>query len=142
MRPRPLNALERMHEATTRLIEGTRDVAPWQWDQNYWAALLIVKQDDQKAVLDLVAETMPHAWGPHDIGTAPEHIGRAAGVWGGIMTGQQLFVLEPDADPTMYAAWWPWGGRLKFSLRVSCSARADAVVKADPQTRLRGWFDL
>ena len=58
------------------------------------------------------------------------------------MTGQTFFVLDPGADPMMYAAWWPWGSRLKFSLRVSCVARAETIIKTDPQARLKGWFGL
>jgi hypothetical protein len=142
MRPRRLNAIEQMHAATTRLLEGTREIAPWQWDESYWAALVIVTAPHEAEVLDLVNEALPHTWDPLAIKSAPEQVRRAAGVWGGLMTGQRFFVLDAGADPMMYAAWWPWGGRHKFSLRVSCSARAEAVVKADPQARLRGWFGL
>lgn len=142
MRPRRLNAIEQMQAATARLREGTRDIAPWEWDQAYWAALTVIKAPHEEEVFELVREALPYSWDPLEIKTAPEQIRRAAGVWGGLMTGQQFFALDPNADPMMYAAWWPWGSRLKFSLRVSCSARADSIVKADPQARLREWFGL
>jgi len=141
-RPRRLNAIEQMHAATTRLLEGTRDIAPWEWDQNYWAALAVIKSPHETDFMEVVDEVFPHSWDPLEIKSAPEQIRRVAGVWGGLMTGQQFFALDPGADPMMYAAWWPWGNRQKFSLRVSCSARAEAVIKADPQARLRGWFGL
>jgi len=33
-----------------------------------------------------------------------------------------MFVLDPDHEPLLYAAWWPWNGGKSFSLRVSCTA--------------------
>ena len=77
MRPRRLNAIEQMQAATTRLLEGTRDVASWEWDQNYWAALAIIKAPHEEAILDLVAEALPHCWDPLEIRYAPEPIRRA-----------------------------------------------------------------
>jgi len=44
-----------------------------------------------------------------------------AQVWG-LRQGQRMFVLDPDHEPLLYAAWWPWNGGKSFSLRVSCTA--------------------
>ncbi len=139
---RPLNAMQKMQLATSRLLEGTDGFASWEWDEEYWAALAIVRSPHETEALDLVNRLLPHRWDRFDISVAPEPVRRAAGVWGGILTDQIFFVLDPTADPMMYAAWWPWGSRMKFSLRVSCAARSEAVVRADPQARLKSWFGL
>jgi len=140
MRLRPANARERMEAVCTGLLEATRDIAAWEWDDAYSAALATIESEHEKRVLGALTEALPHCWDHVDIKSAPEQIRHVSGVWGGIMSGQRLLVLDPAADPMVFAAWWPWGNRLKSSLRVSCYARSETVAKADPQAVLRTCF--
>lgn len=142
MRFRPGNARERMEAACQRLLEATQDVADWEWDDDYFAALAIIESPHESEVLATLTELLPHSWSQLDIKSAPEPVRQVSGVWGGLMTGQLLFVLDPAADPMLFATWWPWGNRLKFSLRVSCTAQSEVVARADPQANLRGCFGL
>lgn len=139
---RPANARERMEAACTQLLEATQGIATWGWDDSYAAALVVIESPHESEVLATLTELLPHSWNHLDIKSAPEPVRHISGVWGGLMAGQLIFVLDPEADPTLFAAWWPWGNQLKFSLRVSCIARGRAVVKADPQAKLRACFGL
>jgi len=140
MRLRPANARERMEAACKQLLEATQGVAVWEWDDAYAAALATIASAQQQQVLDTLSDALPHRWDHVDIKSAPERVRHVSGVWGGVMSGQRLHVLDPDADPMLYAAWWPWGNRMKASLRVSCHARSETVAKADPQAVLRACF--
>ncbi len=142
MRVIPGNAPERMGAACQRLLEAMQDVAPWKWDDDYVAALVIIESPHESEVLATLTELLPHSWNHRDIKNAPEPVRQVSGAWGGLMTGQLLFVLDPEADPMLFATWWPWGNRLKSSLRVSCTARSEVVATADPQANLRGCFGL
>ena len=142
MQFRSANARERMEAACKRLLDATQGVAVWEWDDAYAAALATVESADQQDLLETLNAVLPHSWDHVNIKTAPERVRHVSGVWGGIMSGQRLHVLDPDTDPMLFAAWWPWGNRLKASLRVSCQARSEIVAKADPQAILRGCFGL
>jgi hypothetical protein len=136
------NALGRMESACKGLLEATREHSAWQWDDDYHAALAVIRAPHEAAVLARVEGLLPHAWSQLDIKQAPPHVRHVCGVWGGLMTGQRLFALDPELDPMLFATWWPWGNRLKFSLRVSAYGRGDAVVKADPQGKMRAFLGL
>jgi hypothetical protein len=131
-----------MEAACCGLLEVTSGHATWEWDDDYHAALAVIRAPQEAAVLARLEELLPFSWDRHDIGAAPPHVRHVCGVWGGLMTAQRLFVLDDATDPMMFATWWPWGSRLKVSLRVSCFARSEPVVKADPQAKLRGYLGL
>jgi len=138
----PDNARERMEACCERLLEATQGIAAWEWDDSYSAALGVIESPHDSKVLATLTELLPCCWNHLDINNAPEPARQVSGVWGGLTVDQLLFALDTDADPMLFAAWWPWGNRLKFSLRVSCTARSEAVAKADPQTQLRNCFGL
>ena len=142
MRLRPENARERMEAACKRLLEATQDTGAWEWDDRYIAALAVIESPHESEVLATLTEWLPHSWDHVDITSAPDLVREVSGVWGGLLDGQRLFVLDPGADPMLFASWWPWGNQLKFSLRVSCSARSETVANADPEATLRACFGL
>lgn len=142
MRFRSPNARERMETACQRLLDATREITTWEWDDSCVAAKAAFDAAHERAVLLALEGVLPHAWGQIDIGDAPEAVRHVAGVWGGVMPGQRLFVLDPDMDPIVFATWWPWGDRINFSLRVSCAAMNETVAKMDPQAKLRSAFGL
>ena len=142
MRFRPVNASERMEAACKRLFEATQDIGVWEWDDTYVAALAIIESPHEGEALAALTELLPYSWNTLEIKSAPETVRRISDVWRDLMAGQLLFVLDPEADPMLFATLWPWGDRLKSSLRVSCTAVSSAVVRADPQARLRACFNL
>jgi len=142
MRLRRPNTFELMEMACKDLLGLTPEAAAWEWDGSYSAALLTVESAHEAEFLARIAVLLPHSWDQLEIAGAPEPVRRASGIWGGLMPGQRFFVLDPEAEPMTFAAWWPWSDRSRCSLRVSCVARTEAVSKADPQAKLRGFFGL
>lgn len=142
MRFRSVNAAERMEAACKRLLEATEHIGAWEWDDTHAAALAVIESSHESEVLATLTESLPHAWSTLDIKSAPESVRQASGARGDLMAGQLLFALDPEADPMLFATWWPWGDRLKSSLRVSYTARSEAAGKADPHATLRTCFDV
>ena len=142
MRFRLVTASERMEAACERLLAATKDMGAWEWDDAYGAVLAIIEAPDESAALAALTESLPHSWNNLDIRSAPEPVRHVSALRGDLMAGQLLFVLDPEADPMLSAAWWPWGNRLKSSLRISYTAQSEAVAKADAQAELRACFNL
>lgn len=143
MHERPLSEiLEPLETACVRLRDGSQGIAVWEWDDRFAAVLAVVAAPADQEFLALLRVVMGNEWDHVDIRQSPEMVGRAAGVWGGLTTDQRFFALDPEVDPMLYAAWWPWGSRKKFSVRVSCLARGSAAVEADPQATIRRCFGI
>jgi len=136
------DSLQQLETVCTRLREDTHEITEWEWDNRYAAALAVFELPHDGQVLALVTELLPCSWDQLDIETAPEPVRDISGAWGGLEAAQRLFVRDPEVEPVLFAAWWPWGSGEKFSLRVSCSARSEAMVGTDPQAQLRGFFGL
>lgn len=133
---------KRLRFVCSQLLEATREVDAWRWDDQFDAALLTVESPQERPVLTLLQEIFPASWDQVEVARAPEHVRHVAGVWGGLMAGQHLFVRDPQADPLIYAFWMPWSNRQRTSVRVSCAAFDDAVARHDPRGGLRDCMGL
>ena len=133
---------ERMEAACEQLLAATKDISAWEWDDTYDAVLAIIESPHESEPLATLHESLPHSWNTLDIRGAPEPVRHVSGLLGDLMAGQLLFVLDPEIDPMLSAAWWPWGNRLKSSLRISYAARSEAAAKTDAHAKLRASFDL
>ena len=136
------NTRQQIEEVCERLLEATRGMGSWEWDGERFAALVVVESEHESQVLVALRESLPNSWNHLEIQAAPGAVRHVSGVWGGLIDGQLLFALDPEADPILFASWWPWGNGQKSSLRVSCGARSEVVAKTDPQAQLRGCFGL
>jgi len=138
----PEQVLSQAAAVTAQLIEGGRELLRWQWDDRFSAALATVKVPHDQTVLARLASLFPRTWEASTLGPAPAAVKALAGDWGGLMAGQRLFTLDPEHDPLLFAAWWPWRNNTVASLRVSCCARGAEAKATQPLTALRGWFAL
>jgi hypothetical protein len=130
-------------EATVRkLIAGGDSLLRWEWDERFGAALAVVKVPHHETVLQLVQRLFQHAWDHQNVDSAPEQVQVQADQWGGLESGQQMFVLEPNDDPLLFVAWWPWGSGTTFSLRLSCASPSGAAPASNSLALLRQWCGL
>jgi hypothetical protein len=142
MPPRtPDDALSDAMHASARLVEATREDLRWEWDARFAAVLGVIKAPRDVPALELLGGLFPGAWDHQTIAKAPDPVRARASAWGGLSAGQRLFTLDPSDDPLFFAAWWPWGGGAKSSLRISC-ASSPAAEGHDPLTQLRRWFSV
>jgi hypothetical protein len=75
------------------------------------------------------------------IGEAPEIAQSAKYHLGGLISGQLLFLPDPDDDPLVYCAWWPWGSGRTISIRIGLfSAMMGTEEKGAVTETLKGWF--
>ena len=134
--------LEQAAAAALRLFEQSEALLSWEWDGRFGAALAVIKAPQDEQVLGMIQTIFSLAMDHQTVGQAPASVQEAAKSWGGLRGDQRLFVLDPAADPLLFAAWWPWGGATTFSLRVGCKAQSDQIAQAEILTALRGWFSL
>jgi hypothetical protein len=133
---------KRLQSVCSQLLDATREVDEWRWDDQFGAALLTIESVQERPVLTRLQQIFPDSWDQLDVSRAPEHVRHVAGVWGGLMAGQHLLVRDAAADPLIYALWMPWSNRLRTSVRVSCAAFDEAVARHDPRDGLRDCMGL
>ncbi len=133
----PAEALKAAEHASARLIGESGDLLRWEWDSRFSAVLSVVKVPNDRPVLELAGAVFTADWNEKTIGGAPEPVRALAATWG-LNPGQRLFTLDPEDDPLLFAAWWPWGSGTTASLRIATYARE----AADPVAELRRWFSL
>ena len=138
----PDDVLADAMRAAARLTEATAEPLLWEWDSRFSAALSVVKSPRDLPVLDLVGALFPAGWDHQTLSKAPESVRKVAKAWGGLGAGQRLFTLDPADDPLFFAAWWPWGDKTTFSLRIGCAVRGADAQGRDPLAQLRRWFSL
>jgi hypothetical protein len=113
----------------------------WDWDGRFSAAVAVVEDPDHHALLERVEAVLPHHWDHQTIGDASAAVRAIADLTGGLRAGQRLFMLDPEGDPVLFAAWWPWGSGMVFSLRIACASR-DPEVAEQNEAFLRKLFSI
>ena len=71
---------------------------------------------------------------------ASEYIKSVVDSISGIKSGQIFFTTDGDADPLLFAAWWPWGDGIHISLRIGASD--SSLSDGDIKNLLAEWFQL
>jgi len=79
MAPRtPDQALAEVTRAAARLAEASRELATWEWDSRFSAALGVVKAPHHLPVLELLGELFPLGWDSRTLSQAPEAVRKVA----------------------------------------------------------------
>jgi len=139
---RTSRARKRLEAVCKQLLAATREASEWRWDDSNGVVLAVVDDVQSGALFDRLGELFPHSWSQLDVDKAPRRVRHIAGLWGGLMAGQELFIFDPDGDPLVYALWMPWSDRINTSVRVGCTAFEAAAAKWDPRGALRGYMGL
>lgn len=139
---RATRARKRLERLCEQLLDATREASGWRWDESNGVVLATIDAPQRSALLERLRELFPHSWDQLDIATAPRRVRYIAGLWGGLMAGQHLFVLDAEGDPVLFALWMPWSDRIHTSLRVGCTPFAAAAAKWDPRGALRAFMGL
>lgn len=140
MNPRPPEVVVLDVENACRALKERASDLSWEWDSRLSAALAVARDPEHETLLALVETQLPISWDYRTIRNAPKRIADVSAAWGGLRHGQKMLTFDPSDDPLLFAAWWPWGGGMAFSLRVSCAIHAAEAAAMDPLTVLRDCF--
>ncbi len=115
-----------MHGMETSAIENVcrafmdayPGILPWKWDGRFEVVLAEFAVGNQEAVHNALESSLGKSWDSDSIGNAPEGVTGVSNSLGGLMRGQRLFTSDPDAQPFVFCAWWPWGDGNTISIRI------------------------
>lgn len=135
------NDLAEIEECCRGLIEETRHLLNWEWDENLRAMLAVVHVSDAREVADNLDRFFHSRWTHLDVYKAPPSIRRISRLLDGIRKSQFLFVTRPEEPFMAYGAWWPWGDGVTISIRVGLVLNGISDHDADLLTEeFIGWF--
>ena len=127
----------------TRLRSALEGILEWKWDGRFGTILAEFPSEKKQGVQDILGRYLVHRWDSVTIGEAPQIAQRVNGRLGGLMSGQMLLVSDPEDDPLVYCAWWPWGDGQAISIRIGrFSEMTDAEVQSSLTEELKSWFGV
>lgn len=100
------------------LEEAFRRVIEWKWDSRFEAVLAEFPLEKKTSVLKILDRHLVSRWDSASIGDAPEIVKKVKAHLGGLMAGQLLLLSDPDVEPLVYCAWWPWENGQTISVRI------------------------
>ncbi len=115
----------------------------WRWDEEFFAALIVVKMTDSEKILSSVSKVFDHHWDHFTLDNSAEHINKFFSSVFGMIPGQSVFTSEEASGLVLFATWWPWGDGDKASLRIGIFSPEEKILtKEETKEKLCTWFAL
>lgn len=120
-------------------VAATREFLAWEWDGRFLLMLSVLESRHREEVEPLLEQCFGQKWAhDSDLPTAARDI---LGGIGGLRSRQFLYTTDPESDPLLFCAWWPWGGGGKISLRFGCwSASIQGAARDELRDAFKTWF--
>ncbi len=135
--------LEKLKDVCDRVRENILNEYTWKWDEEFFAALLVVNQDDIDQVLSVVSKEFDQEYDFATLDDSTGNINKFINSVFGMVPGQRIFAFEAESDLILFATWWPWGNGLNISLRIGILSPDDhTVTKEEIKEHLVDWFAL
>jgi hypothetical protein len=121
-------------------VAATLEQLSWEWDGRFLLMLSVLEARHREDVEPLLARCFPHRFA-HDTANLPAPVRDVLGGIGGLRPRQYILSTDPEADPVLFCAWWPWGTGGKISLRFGCwSAKIHGPARTELRESFRRWF--
>ena len=133
--------LKALEADVKNLVVALHDVVEWQWDGRFRTVLAEFPIDRKAEVLSVLEKRLVRKWDASNVDEAPNGVREIASSLGGLMSGQLLLLSDPDAEPIIYCAWWPWESGQRISIRIGVSSKVPEQKEALVRM-LRDRFDL
>ncbi len=114
----------------------------WEWDGRFGAALSAFGAEQIDHVERALDAEFSSRWAVDNIGSAPAVATGIAESRGGLRAGQKLFISDPEQDIVVFAAWWPWGGGDRVSVRIGLVSKSGALPPDDVLVAFRKSFEI
>ena len=127
----------------TNLRSAFERILEWKWDGRFGTVLAEFPPEKKASVLGILDQSLVSRWDSATIGEAPESAKKVKEHLGGLMAGQLLLLSDPNAEPLVFCAWWPWGNGQTISIRIGLfSETTGAEEKGTLTQALKGWFGV
>ncbi|WP_299084571.1 hypothetical protein [uncultured Paraglaciecola sp.] len=111
------------------VVDALDPIVKWKYDDFHQVMLAEFSVDKQDQVLIALQQVLPMQWDAKSIKKAPDEVRHYAGVFSKLVKQQKLFSTNIEYQPTVMAAWWPWGHGATVSVRLFLTNTAPYVAK-------------
>jgi hypothetical protein len=133
-------SLENVYKQLALAFDG---VLSWKWDNRFETILAEFTADNKDRIRSTLEQYLGHTWDSSTVANAPLIVQTVTNRLGGLMPGQLFFTSDPDLEPFMFGAWWPWGDGQTISIRLApAGEKSSDSETAEQISRFRDWFDL
>ena len=112
-----------LEKACKELGSAFQGVLSWKWDSRFGAVLAEFGVDKKDSIRAVLERFLSVTWGSSNIDTAPDIVREISSHLGGLRAGQTLFTTDPNREPLIFCAWWPWENGKTISLRIASADR-------------------
>ncbi|MFT5675703.1 MAG: hypothetical protein ACI808_001634 [Paraglaciecola sp.] len=113
-----MNQEEMLNTYGKDVIKALLPMAKWQYDDFHKALLAEFSVDKEAQVKRALRIVLPRSWDAKTIRKAPGEIKHLAGSFSKLVKEQKLLSIEPEKNPKVMVAWWPWGHGATISVRL------------------------
>ena len=125
------------------LRSAFRGVLSWKWDNRFGAVLAEFGAGKKESVRGILERSLSITWHSSNIGNAPDIVREINRHLGGLRSGQMLFTTDPDREPFIFCAWWPWDDGKVISIRIGSSyEKLSDSEKAEKIQLFKEWFGI
>ena len=137
------NNMKQFESICGRISLNIPSTCIWEWDKEFNTALVVFDKDDAELIYFPMIKEFDQQWDYFSIDDSSQQVKKYINSLFGIMPGQNIFTSTEVADMILFAAWWPWGGDSKISLRVGLlPLKEQASNKSENKRYLAKWFNL
>jgi hypothetical protein len=132
---------EDLKGACQALLEDSEALVSWKWDKRFESLVSVFETEGADEVRSIIERHLDQVWDHKSIRKAPAPVQTGLDGFGDLRKGQLFFTSDPDQQPLVVGAWWPWGDQSAVSLRLaSPSDEAGEAAAPGIFARIRGLF--
>jgi hypothetical protein len=120
-----------LEKVTRELLSSSWGLFSWKWDNRFEAFLAEFSADKGDEFRSILERDFSKVWNSSNIIEAPDIVEMCNNIFGGLQSGQLLFITDPSQDFLICGAWWPWGNGETISLRIVTLYREENAESAD-----------
>ena len=125
------------------LRSAFQGILSWKWDSRFEAALAEFAAGKKEGIRAILERSLRITWDRSNIGNAPVVVQEIDSHLGGLRSGQLLFTSDPDREPFIFCAWWPWGDGKTISIRIASSdKKLSDSEQAEKIQLVKEWFGI
>jgi hypothetical protein len=125
------------------LLSAFQGVLSWKWDGRFETVLAEFGVDNKDSIRAILERYLRITWDSSNIGNAPDFVREIDSHLGGLRSGQLLLTSDPDREPFIFCAWWPWGDDKTISIRIAPSYKKLLDSEKTAKIQLfKGWFGI
>lgn len=112
------------------LLNDFDHLLSWKWDSGFKALLAEFSTDKQDEVRSVLERHLSFSWDGRSIRKAPKTLKTASDALGDLRDKQLLFSNDPEGEPIIFAAWWPWENGEVISVRIASPSSGERAEES------------